>query len=460
MSSSSCDIPASPEVEKEEKEEVPLPRAKFFLELDVEGPFGANEEAVAWENPEGGRVRIVNHDRADCAIPPEECRNVKKNIRNYFCIPELTAEDVLCYFEKIELSRRIADYYIEGYRPCIRPSTTLPQHVRRLILVCMTIYTMLRNRKDLYQSCKEAFLTMRPPILFLVKVRFYGNSGSSCVDILHDLITYYEFRDCRELFSSCFVAIAREGDVELLEIMLQHSIQPHPVMIREAVKGGKIDILNLLVKGTATVEPLSVNTITASSHSTVISYAVYLDNLDIIKFLIMYGADVNLSFSNLCYGRPLECAIYYGKEEIAKYLLDCCARVDFEPQYAGNLVARARERGMSEEFIGLLLAAGCEEAAADYKLPERSMERNHRQSSLSYYYDEYYDEYDTYLGEENYVEVRNAYQGEVNPGDCTPAEELLHHDYGFEEVEEDEDEEDDYYDIIEDPIEEQDDEYV
>lgn len=428
--------------------------ADLFLELDVEGPFGNNKTPLDWRNPprvvddddDNDDYFVDGHERRDCAPITPEHFNIRTNINTFFAIADLTPEDVLRYFKKIELSRRIEEYYKEGYRPGTRPSTFLPPHVRRLIFVCMSIRRgILYCRVDHHAACMEAFLSLRPPILFLFKVRFYGNDMLHHVNTLHLLLRHYGRKECLRFFNSCSAVIARAGDVELLEIMLEEGMTLNPRMIIQAVKGENIDVINLLVKGSSGTKALHVDDSIKWSTITPLACAVFKNNLSIVKQLIMYGANINRAPENNREARAIECAIYCGNEEIADYLLDCGASVDFEGSYDGTLLSWAREKNMSEKFISRLLSLGCADGERRGAAPPKSMYHYSREVNRLFYYEEYFEMHDEYTGEENYCEVLNAYDDEITPGDCTPEEErlrageeenLLLEEYGF--LEEDE----------------------
>jgi hypothetical protein len=235
-------------------------------------------------------------------------------------------ENFAHYLQELQLKTRIEDYHRRGYRNNQIPEDTLPEEIRRLILVSNIILSNIVRSEG--KEWIDPFLSLQPPILQAEAVsRIITHAFENDNFLFRAFLRYYEPEDWKLLVGdNVNLNIGMQGDTELFDILIANDVQPNIEMLKGSVLRGKVDIIDhLFCVSTKHVRPLQADNDNMNSAS-IFVYAIDATdtegnpsyNKNVMQRLFMYGANPN---GNGKSPSPLEEAFYTSNAEAIEDLL-------------------------------------------------------------------------------------------------------------------------------------------
>lgn len=132
--------------------------------------------------------------------------------------------------------------------------------------------------------------------------------------------------------------------------------------LSDALRDGDLTAIKAAVKKNPALIKMEMETSAASKGNTMLNQAAFWGRLDVVKFLVVRGSDIeHHGFSD---STPLGSAAFMGQVEVVKYLLSKHANVNARGNIGGTPLHEA-VFGDQVECIKLLLAAGADIEARD-----------------------------------------------------------------------------------------------
>lgn len=132
--------------------------------------------------------------------------------------------------------------------------------------------------------------------------------------------------------------------------------------LSDALRDGDLVAIKAAVKKNPALIKMEMETSPASKGNTMLNQAAFWGKLDVVKFLIARGSDVE--HHGFCDSTPLGSAAFMGQVEVVKFLLSKHANVNAKGNIGGTPLHEA-VFGQKVECIKLLLAAGANIEARD-----------------------------------------------------------------------------------------------
>lgn len=360
-------------------------------------------------------------------------------------------EELRFFIMHMELEEHITTYYGEGNRPCIRPSSHHPFHVRRLLTVCFEINLYLTN-----EDMKNTFFSLRPPILYMYRVRYYGNSTPRHLDSFRRIHRHYGADESKHLLPSIMSTVAISGDIELLDLANDLGIEIYTGTLCHVVRLGNHDAFRTIVNG----RHFDITKYDADAIVRMYAFCAAREDLTFLRMLVMAGFNVNAH--DPWRGTPLEYCMIMGSMKSALELLDYGARTDlWVSRHSYSILTLAVHINCSvEEFQKLLQK--CDPALLQQKdyhgytpletsrllgrleleiflipiTPEESIPappypfdarrfplstlRMNASVGVKYYHDEFFEIHDHYAGKEDFSEMVDEYPRDPHTDDEYP----------------------------------------
>lgn len=298
--------------------------------------------------------------RAFCRQPPRSQLIILCQINEFFTLcDQLSFEEkdeaLKRYINHLRLEERIKDFYQRGYPSDIRPCDALPEDVRDFLCTCFGIISFCEG------DIIEHFLYLRPPVLFHYTVKIHMETLID--DELYALKESYPLSEHKDYLEHSIKHIIKNGLVDLFDYMIESKIPIRDDALKLAIQYGRIEIFDRIVAA-ANHSNLNKSPDTPQ-YGSIMHHVIDAGNDSMYDRLIMYGFDVNLRQENVFLGLPLEYAFFCGEDHFVERLLDCGARVDFEPVYGITLLNLAVVNAFPSQLIKRLIIMGLDPRKED-----------------------------------------------------------------------------------------------